>query len=147
MKRYISFCLLIVMMVCLCGCHSTSSTADIQTTDIGDTRMLLVDVEGEMTDGLSLRVVRVEKNGKDGYVETDLTDLVPMGDASYGAVLPQSGVYLLEVRRNDGETTYRVIRFKNSQIVHMHVNVDDKTYSDDGTFWPYTPHNTPDVAS
>ena len=141
-KKYNWLIAVLALLLLLPGCRRTSSSTSLKT---GDTRFLIVTLEG--TDAASARVeaVKMETDSNGNFYDGQITPLQPGDGNRHCAVLDSGGEYLVAVILADGSTITHLAVLDESQVLSMNICVDPKAQTEYRTLWPATPHNSPDA--
>ncbi len=147
MKKIFALLLIALMMLSCTACSRSGSSAandaDVETVDIGDTRFLIVELEGTGATAAPLELRRAEKTDN-SYTDTETYPLTHDGGFRYYALLPAGGTYRLYVTCPDGRQLTRLIVFDGSQVCSIHMSLDPKDNGGYRPLWPETPHNNPE---
>ena len=143
-KYFMGMVLLLSLMLTMCACTRTAQPKDIETVDIGDTRMIIVTLLGSDIALSEVKVFPVEKNGS---VSSDASPLLPAFDGvdTYVLTLAQGGNYILEVTNAQKQTAqYYLSMTKDTLVYSFHISLTPKPESQVRPLWPQTPHNMPE---
>ncbi|MBQ9083783.1 MAG: hypothetical protein IJY28_09865 [Clostridia bacterium] len=147
MKKIFALLLIALMMLSCVGCSRSDgkddNESDVETVDIGDSRFLIVELEGSGANTAPVELYRVEKSG-DSYADAEACPITHDGGFRYYALLPAGGTYQLYVTRPDGQRLTRLIVFEDSQVCSIHMSLDAKDNGNYRPLWPETPHNNPE---
>ena len=143
MKRICQIVICILSLILLfTGCKKDNS---IETVDLGDSRFLMVTLEGTDAQSATVSATRYQQNESKEWVETEVIPLSPGDNNVHCALLEQGGCYGVQVTCGDGSIITQLVSLDNSQVCSLHICVDPKPAAPTRTLWPRTPHNTPDA--
>jgi len=142
MKRIFCLILLLITALSLSACGKPSE--GMEMTDAGNTRLLLIRLEGDQIPEATVRVFPAEK-GTDGERILGKA-LIPAFDGTdtHLLTLPEGGNYVLEVTNAQAETTRCFIRLKSESVYSFLMNLNHKEESAVRPLWPQTPHSRPE---
>ncbi len=147
MKKIFALFLIALMLLSCTSCNRSNGKEndkpDVEIVDVGDSRFLIVELEGTGANAAQVEVWRAEEK-KDSYEDTEKYDVTHDGGFRYYALLPSGGTYHMYVTCPDGRRLTRMIVLDNSQVCSIHMSVDIKDNGSYRPLWPETPHNNPE---
>ncbi len=145
MKRVLYLMIPVIFLLMLTSCSRTPAVVEgVRTADSGDTRLLIVRLEGERVKEASVRVFSAEQGEENALITKD--EWIPVFDGidTYLLTLPSGGDYMMEIISAQGHTSRYFICMKKERVYSFLINPDEKPEIPVRELWPQTPHSRPE---
>lgn len=146
MKRngtFLSLMLTLVLLLAGCGGRGNAAqTGGMEQVDTGDSRAVIITLEGTDIPQAQVRVFLMEEQEDGSYAPGEA--LIPAFDGvdTHCLMLSDGGNYTLEVTNSQGQTVQYYLMLEDSVVCSFHICLDLKEETGVRFLWPQTPHGT-----
>ena len=124
MKRTYAICLsLLALLLLLTGCGK--KTNQVSQLDLGDSRFLMVTLEGNGVDNAKVEAVSMVLTEDKQWKESETIALIPGEDNIHCALLNTGGNYRIQVTYSDGTSETHMLVFDDSQVCRLTIYAPD----------------------